>query len=156
MIELVERDAVDTQTRAALNDLRGRGYRIAIDDFGTGQSSLALITTISFDTLKIDREFVRSIDEESVNRPVLNAIIDLSRELNVYTIAEGVESEAQFQFLVDQGVHAVQGFLFARPMPISEFVPWLENNQRNPFNHSSQADSEPSTANSRAAAPASC
>lgn len=148
VIELVERDAVDARTREALDELRRKGYRIAIDDFGTGQSSLALISGISFDTLKIDREFVRAIDEESVNRPVLNAIIELTKQLGVYSIAEGVETAAQYQFLVDQRVHAIQGYLIAKPMPISEFSGWLKANHQCPFKLPTPAGTEQITEDS--------
>jgi EAL domain-containing protein (putative c-di-GMP-specific phosphodiesterase class I) len=128
VLEMIERDAVDAGVSAGLKELRRRGYRIAIDDFGTGQSSLSVLAKIDCDRLKIDREFVRSIDEDAASRPVLDAIIDLARRLELPTIAEGVETQAQRAYLSAQGVSALQGYLIARPMPIAEFVIWLGDN----------------------------
>ncbi len=127
-LEMIERDAVDAQVSAGLTELRRRGYRIAIDDFGTGQSSLSVLSKIECDRLKIDREFVRAIDEDASNRPVLDAIIELARRLNLSTIAEGVETQAQRAYLCAQGVGALQGYLIAKPLPISEFLIWLGDN----------------------------
>ncbi len=129
VLEMIERDAVDARVGAGLKELRRRGYRIAIDDFGTGQSSLSVLAKIECDRLKIDREFVRAIDEDASNRPVLDAIIDLARRLNLPTIAEGVETQAQRAYLSAQGVGALQGYLIARPMPVADFVVWLGDNQ---------------------------
>jgi sensor c-di-GMP phosphodiesterase-like protein len=129
VLEMIERDAVDARVGAGLKELRRRGYRIAIDDFGTGQSSLSVLAKIECDRLKIDREFVRAIDEDASNRPVLDAIIDLARRLNLPTIAEGVETQAQRAYLSAQGVGALQGYLIARPMAVADFVIWLGDNQ---------------------------
>ncbi len=128
VLELIERDAVDARVSAGLTQLRLRGYRIAIDDFGTGQSSLSVLSKIECDRLKIDREFVRSIDEDVANRPVLDAIIELARRLNLPAIAEGVETQAQRAYLSAQGVAALQGYLIAKPLPVSEFLIWLGDN----------------------------
>ncbi|MEZ5659976.1 MAG: EAL domain-containing protein [Burkholderiaceae bacterium] len=131
-IELLERDAVDDRSIDMLHRLRRAGYKVAIDDFGTGQSSLALLSQIGFDTLKIDREFVRAIDGDSMNRPVLTAIIDLAERLGVRTTAEGVETIEQHRYLLARGVDVLQGYLIARPMPISEFESWLQRNRVRP------------------------
>ncbi len=125
VIELVEREAVDAGARVVLAQLRQQGYRVAIDDFGTGQSSLALLPSIGFDILKIDREFVCAIDANPLNLPVLNTVIDLARELDVQAVAEGVETVAQHEYLLARGVQGLQGFLFARPMEIADFNGWL-------------------------------
>ncbi|MEZ5726949.1 MAG: EAL domain-containing protein [Burkholderiaceae bacterium] len=129
-IEFVERDAADEQIRAALGRLREQGFRIAVDDFGTGQSNLSLLGRMSFDRLKIDREFVRTIDDDSSRHSVLDAIIDLARRLDVALVAEGVETEAQQRYLVEQGVDYLQGYLIARPMRVAEFADWLAQNER--------------------------
>ncbi|MEZ5653045.1 MAG: EAL domain-containing protein [Burkholderiaceae bacterium] len=131
-IELLERDAVDDRSIDMLHVLRRAGYKVAIDDFGTGQSNLALLSQISFDTLKIDREFVRAIDGDSMNRPVLSAIIDLAERLGVRTTAEGVETVEQHRYLLARGVDILQGYLIARPMPIAEFARWLRANRLSP------------------------
>lgn len=132
LLEIVEREAVDEQARVGLDRLRGVGYRIAIDDFGTGQSSLGMLLSIGFDVLKIDRSFVSAIDGNQVNRPVLDAIIDMAQKLDVITVAEGVETVEQHAFLVAKGVEAIQGYLVSRPMPVQDFPAWLQQNEHAP------------------------
>ena len=132
MLELLESDVLDSQARQVLVELRCKGFRIAIDDFGTGESSLARLASVGFDTLKIDREFVRSIDDDVLNRPVLVAIIQLARRLDLHCIAEGVETARQHAFLLAEGVGAVQGYLVARPMPQADFPVWLHANAHRP------------------------
>ena len=127
--ELIERDVVDARIRENLARLRERGYRIAIDDFGTGQSNLSVLGQVGFDRLKIDREFVRAIDSETVNGPVLDTIIDLAARLGVSAVAEGVETDVQRNYLVERGVDMLQGYLIARPMPIEQFAGWLAGNR---------------------------
>lgn len=129
LIELTERDIVDAQASHALGALRNAGWRIALDDFGTGQSSLALLEQLRIDRIKIDQSFVRTIDGQTVRRPVLDAIIGLAAQLDVPLIAEGVETRAQWDYLNQRGVTYAQGYLLARPMPIDAFTRWLDNQQ---------------------------
>ncbi len=129
LIELTERDIVDARASHALSGLRDAGWRIALDDFGTGQSSLALLEQLRIDRIKIDQSFVRTIDEQTVRRPVLDAIIGLAAQLDVPLIAEGVETRAQWDYLNQRGVTYAQGYLLARPMPIDAFARWLDNQQ---------------------------
>ncbi len=124
LLELTERDFMDPLATGKLVALRADGWRIAIDDFGTGQSSLATIEKLPIDRIKIDRAFVSTVDERTVNRPVLDAIIGLARELNVALIAEGIETRSQWDYLAARGVACAQGYLMAKPMPIPDFVQW--------------------------------
>ncbi len=126
-IELTERDIVDGRAAHALSGLRDAGWRIALDDFGTGQSSLALLERLRIDRIKIDQSFVRTIDSQTVRRPVLDAIIGLATQLGVPLIAEGVETREQWDYLHQRGVTYAQGYLMARPMPIDAFARWLDN-----------------------------
>ena len=126
ILELTERDFMDPHAKRTLIGLRADGWRIAIDDFGTGQSSLATIESLPIDRIKIDRAFVSTIEEQTVNRPVLDAIIALAAELKVGLIAEGIETQAQWDYLAARGVASAQGYLMARPMPISQFLTWLQ------------------------------
>lgn len=126
LLEVTEREFVDGSAARALAGLREDGWRIAIDDFGTGQSSLAALERLGADSLKIDRAFVRTIDEQTVRRPVLDAIIALAGQVGVKLIAEGVENRTQWDYLARRGVGFAQGFLFARPMRIEAFAAWLE------------------------------
>lgn len=127
LIELTERDIVDARASHALGGLSDAGWRIALDDFGTGQSSLALLERLRIDRIKIDQSFVRTIDGQTVRRPVLDTIIGLAAQLDVPLIAEGVETRAQWDYLNQRGVSCAQGYLVARPMPIDAFVRWLDN-----------------------------
>jgi EAL domain-containing protein (putative c-di-GMP-specific phosphodiesterase class I) len=129
LLELTERDLVDAGTVARLNALHDEGWQIAIDDFGTGHSSLAALEHLKLDRLKIDRAFVRAIDAETVNRPVLDSIIDLSSRLHIATIAEGVETRAQWDYLAARGVTYAQGYLIARPLTIDAFTEWMAAQQ---------------------------
>lgn len=129
MLELTERDFVDPAACAVLAALRADGWRIAIDDFGTGHSSLGTIEQLAIDRIKIDRAFVGTVDERTVNRPVLDAIIGLARDLGVALIAEGVETRSQWDYLAARGVASAQGYLMARPMAVADFVRWYGRQQ---------------------------
>ncbi len=129
LLELTEREFVDDSSSRALHALRKAGYRLAIDDFGTGHSSLATLESLPLDRLKIDREFVRTIDDDTVTRPVLDSIIALAHSLDIPMIAEGVETQKQWDYLAARGVQYVQGYLVARPMVTKEFGRWLNARQ---------------------------
>ncbi|MDM9654109.1 EAL domain-containing protein [Pseudomonas wenzhouensis] len=100
--------------------LRNEGFSIAIDDFGTGYSSLSQLSTLPASTLKIDRAFVNKILPESVNEPVIEAIIALGHSLGMQIVAEGVETEAQRDFLKFKGCDIAQGFLYSKPLGADE------------------------------------
>ena len=100
------------------NDL---GVRIAIDDFGVGYSSLSYLRRFPIDTLKIDRSFVMDIPDNSRDAEIVKAIIAMTTPLNLAVIAEGVEKEAQAQYLLDNGCLKMQGYLFSPPLPATEF-----------------------------------
>ena len=129
LLEVTEREFVDESSSRALRALHNAGYRLAIDDFGTGHSSLATLETLPLDRLKIDREFVRTIDDDTITRPVLDSIIALAHSLSIPIIAEGVETQKQWDYLAARGVQYVQGYLIARPMPTTEFARWLNARQ---------------------------
>lgn len=126
LLEVTERDVVDAGSESALRALREAGYKLALDDFGTGHSSLASIDRLTVDRLKIDREFVRQVDATTTERPVLDTIIALAHTLQIPLIAEGVETDAQWDYLAARGVQYVQGYLVARPMAIDEFSAWID------------------------------
>jgi sensor c-di-GMP phosphodiesterase-like protein len=133
VLELTEREAIGEQDGEILSRLRELGFRIAIDDFGTGQSSLSMLQGLQIDRIKIDREFVRTIDESTERRPVLDTIIVLAKELAVPVIAEGIETWAQWDYLAQRKVEAAQGYLIAKPMPISEFIIWHSQRDLKPI-----------------------
>jgi diguanylate cyclase len=117
-------------TQRNLEMIRAFGIGIHIDDFGTGYSSLSLLRDLPIDVLKIDRTFVRDLDERETRAiRVVQAIVDLSQKLGFRTIAEGVESETQAIQLRDIGVDALQGFYFSRPMSGDVFDSWLVDSE---------------------------
>jgi diguanylate cyclase (GGDEF)-like protein/PAS domain S-box-containing protein len=112
-----------TGSAATLLQLKALGVRIVIDDFGTGYSSLAYLQKFAFDTLKIDRAFVRGIGDEcdsARSERIVAAVVHLGQALGVSTIAEGVELPAQYDFVQSCGCDIVQGFLCARPAPAGD------------------------------------
>jgi diguanylate cyclase (GGDEF)-like protein len=112
-------------TRATLVQLRERGIDVAVDDFGVGYSSLAYLRTLPVRSIKIDRSFLAGIPHEAESVAVINAIIALGKDLLLNVIAEGIETEAQREFLLARGVTVGQGFLLAQPMPAPAFEDWL-------------------------------
>jgi diguanylate cyclase (GGDEF)-like protein len=108
-----------------LDYLKSVGVRISVDDFGTGYSCLSYLHRFPIDVLKIDRSFIRQIGQGSGNEEITDAIISLARSLQLETVAEGVETAEQVDFLVTHGCHVAQGFLFGRPMDGTDVEPLL-------------------------------
>jgi diguanylate cyclase (GGDEF)-like protein len=102
-------------TLATIEQLKQLGVRIALDDFGTGYSSLSYLRMFKFDKVKIDRSFVHEMERSLEARAVIEAVITLSRRLEIDSTAEGVETEAQLEMLRREGCDQAQGFLFGRP-----------------------------------------
>jgi diguanylate cyclase (GGDEF)-like protein len=118
---LVMRDIKRTAT--LLEAIRAMGVLIAVDDFGTGHSSLAYLTDLPVDYLKIDRAFVAGLDDDSDRRGMVAAVvIDLADRLGLKTIGEGVETPAQAEALRNLGCDVAQGYLYGRPAPHQEFL----------------------------------
>ncbi|WP_447735028.1 putative bifunctional diguanylate cyclase/phosphodiesterase [Pseudomonas shirazensis] len=105
-----------------MEDLRSDGISWSLDDFGTGFSSLALLRELPLDELKIDRSFIVGIESDKGKYELIRKIIEIAEILNISTVAEGVETEAQFDCLQAMGCTAFQGFYFGRPMIAAQFI----------------------------------
>ena len=127
-LEVTETVVMQDVMRAAeiLNDLRRIGVRPAIDDFGTGYASLSYLKRFAIDILKIDQSFVYDVDSDYDDAAIIEAITSLGHNLGMEVVAEGVETQAQFEFLRSQGCDTVQGYLVGRPMPIVEIENFLQ------------------------------
>lgn len=122
-LELTEAAAMKTPETAAqkIQDLHQRGIRLAIDDFGTGYSSLSYLKRFKIHKLKIDQSFVRDIDSDLDDQAIASAIIQMARSLSMGTIAEGVETAEQLDFLRASGCDDIQGYHFSRPLEPDAF-----------------------------------
>ena len=112
-------------TIGTLNELKAMGVSISVDDFGTGYSSLAYLKRFPIDTLKIDKSFMREVTADAHNAAIVRTVIALARSLGLESIAEGVETRDQLEFLRAEGCNRIQGYYFSRPLApqaLCEFV----------------------------------
>jgi EAL domain-containing protein (putative c-di-GMP-specific phosphodiesterase class I) len=110
--------------------LRDLGIRMSLDDFGTGYSSLSYLVSLPIHELKVDRSFVVSMFDSDENMRVVRTIVDLARDLNMVSLAEGIDDPRQVDELVRLGCDVGQGYLFARPLPLEDFMAWLGTRPR--------------------------
>jgi diguanylate cyclase (GGDEF)-like protein/PAS domain S-box-containing protein len=123
-IEITESALIDDSelTRRTLKQLKTLGLKIALDDFGTGYSSLAYLKRFPIDKLKIDKAFIKDLPGDSDDLAITRSILDIANNLNMITIAEGVETAQQQQLLRSMGCEQMQGYLKARPLPADEYA----------------------------------
>ncbi|CNG25869.1 cyclic di-GMP phosphodiesterase [Yersinia intermedia] len=112
--------------------LRSQGIQIAVDDFGTGHSALIYLERFTLDYIKIDRGFVSTIGINTVAAPVLDSVLMLANKLNIETVAEGVETEQQLQYLAQHGVKYLQGYLLSKPLSIEALVAFCNKKNSKP------------------------
>ncbi len=113
-----------------LKELRDFGVKISLDDFGTGYSSLSYLMKMPIDTLKIDKSFVDSVLSDNSTRIILDSILNMSHNMGFESIAEGVESENQYDYLNEKGCNVIQGFLLGKPLPADEIQKIIESNRK--------------------------
>lgn len=110
-----------------LSDFKELGVNLSIDDFGTGYSSLSYLKRFPINVLKIDQAFIADLNKEDDSASLVKAIIAMARSLNMNVIAEGVELQSQVELIEHLTCHYMQGYYFAKPMPIAELTEWIAN-----------------------------
>ena len=126
-LELTEGILIDASDNVLqqLHVLNDMGINLALDDFGTGFSSLGYLSRFPLHVLKIDKSFVDKLNDNEHNRVIVRSTLTLAHDLGLRVVAEGVETEAQRQWLVDHACDELQGYLFAKPLPPDEFEHWV-------------------------------
>jgi sensor c-di-GMP phosphodiesterase-like protein len=127
--EITENKLIEEQVQVvqdAIARLKQLGSRFAIDDFGTGYSNIAYLQRLDLDQLKLDQLFIKGIEHGSTVIQIVDSLIEFGNRLGLTLIAEGIETEAQYQYLRNRGVHYGQGWLFSRPMPLGDFERFLQ------------------------------
>jgi EAL domain-containing protein (putative c-di-GMP-specific phosphodiesterase class I) len=134
MVEVTE-SALVPGARSHMEDtlasMHQQGLKLAIDDFGTGYSSLGRLNQTWVNMLKIDRSFVRDLPESEHASKLVSSVVQLAHTLGLEPLAEGVETEAQRQFLLEHDCRYGQGFLFSRPVPANEIAAVYERGRQN-------------------------
>jgi EAL domain-containing protein (putative c-di-GMP-specific phosphodiesterase class I) len=122
-LEITEGVVINDSSRALsiLRRLKTLGVKITMDDFGTGYSSLSSLQSFPFDKIKIDRTFVSGVDSNQQSAAIVRAVIGLSNALHMPVIAEGVETESERKFLMNEGCREIQGYLIGHPQPIASY-----------------------------------
>lgn len=122
-IELTESLMMDNKDRLlkAMHDIKNAGFSISVDDFGSGFSSLSLLKDIPANVIKLDKEFLNTQNDTEKEHIIINSVIKMAKDLDMTTVAEGVEDEKQSELLKNMGCDIVQGFFYAKPMPSSAF-----------------------------------
>ncbi|NHN31360.1 EAL domain-containing protein [Paenibacillus agricola] len=113
-----------------MQKLRSMGVFISIDDFGTGYSSFSYLKRFRVHTLKIDQSFIRDVTSDDENAAIVTALIAMASQLKIKSLAEGVETKEQLDFLMLKGCDEIQGFIFSKPIPANEFELLLKNNKQ--------------------------
>ena len=109
-----------------INKIRNSGFKVEIDDFGSGYSSFGALVDLPFDVLKIDMQFIRSLNTNPKVKDIVKMIINLAKVLNALTVAEGVEDEEQYKFLKENGCDVIQGYYLSKPLSQSDFEMLIE------------------------------
>ncbi|HEY9062752.1 MAG TPA: EAL domain-containing protein [Pseudobacteroides sp.] len=135
-LEITESILIDSFEKICfiLEGLRDMGVRVSMDDFGTGYSSLNYLKNLPLNTLKIDKSFIKDVDNDTIEKEITGSIVSLVHKLNIEVVAEGVETKSQLDYLKGCKCDNVQGYLFGRPVP-AERIPEAIVNASNVFGH---------------------
>ncbi|MBL6999196.1 MAG: EAL domain-containing protein [Gammaproteobacteria bacterium] len=120
------------KTIAKMKLLKNYGFNLSIDDFGTGYSSMRYLKDFPLDELKIDQSFVSNIEHRREDQAIVSSIISMARNLGLQVVAEGVETEQQLAILLNDGCQLFQGYLFSKPVPLTEFIRLYSNQIERP------------------------
>jgi diguanylate cyclase (GGDEF)-like protein/PAS domain S-box-containing protein len=128
-LELTESTMLDTGsgTLDVIGQLHALGVRLSLDDFGTGYSSLSYLHRLPIDELKLDKSFVRDLSDHPTAQALINTVLRIGESLGLTVVAEGVETQAQSDFLAERGCDVAQGYLFARPLAPAALEQWIES-----------------------------
>ena len=126
-LEFIERDALKdvTHTQRVVSVLAKDGVKFSLDDFGTGYSSLSYINRLDIDTLKIDRSFIQDIDKRPNQLAIVKSIMSMGHNINFKVLAEGVETQDEYDVLVDLGCDTIQGYFFSKPLKLEKLESYL-------------------------------
>ena len=134
VLEVTESVALEDMAvlKDTIQSVHQLGFEVSMDDFGSGYSSLNILQALPFDELKLDRFFIKDmgVDHEK-QKKIIQSIIELNKSLNVRTVAEGVETKAQLEFLKNIGCDIAQGYYFSKPIPKQAFDELLKQEQGN-------------------------
>lgn len=130
-VEITENVLMNDTQRIAdlLRELRELGMNVAIDDFGSGFASLRYLNMLPVNKLKIDRSFIEKIDQNPYNAAITRGIVKMVSDIEIDIVAEGVETESEYEYLINSGCQLFQGFLFSRPQPLDDLLGWAERQQ---------------------------
>lgn len=109
-----------------LREMKAMGIHLSVDDFGAGYSSLAYLRNLPVDCVKVDRAFIKDIPDKIDDMAISKTIIMLGQSLRLKVIAEGIETQEQFDFLMEHGCDEIQGYLFSKPLAAVKVVSFLE------------------------------
>ncbi|ARE41983.1 Ammonium transporter [Rhodovulum sp. P5] len=124
ILETAFLDSLSDEFETRIDALRAMGIRIEVDDFGTGHASFASVLAVKPDRLKIDRMFVADVDKDPGRRDLMRGLVDMARNVRAETVVEGVETMSEAQAIAEVGADHLQGFAFARPLDLSDFIEW--------------------------------
>ena len=129
-IEITEGTAIRDYEKfdEVIKKLNAMNVYVAMDDFGSEYSSLNVLQNLSLDVLKLDKKFFENVSEKDRHDAVVKGTIGLAKDLKMMTVAEGIETQDQIAALKEADCDFIQGFVFARPMPVHEYVDWIRKN----------------------------